>query len=56
MCARCLTLDLRVTALKELLVLRDDRRLCDQLQRRIDAEIEERSKALDIDDPLDEKL
>jgi hypothetical protein len=56
MCPRCTTLDLRATALKELAVLRDDRGICEQLRRAVDAEIEERSHAFDIDNPLDEKL
>jgi hypothetical protein len=56
MCPRCLTLDLRATALKELAVLRDDRAICERLRRLIDAEIDERRNALDLDDSSDEKL
>jgi hypothetical protein len=56
MCPRCTTLDLRATPLRELAVIRDDRRICEPLRAAIDAEIEERSHALDLDDPGGEKL
>jgi hypothetical protein len=54
MCSLC-ALDLRALWLTEVAALRDDRSICAELQRRIDAELAERLEAQDLADPCDEE-
>lgn len=55
MCDRCRReFDVRAYRLVDLEAIRDEPSICDRLRRAIDAEIEERMSALDIDDPGDE--